>query len=129
MDSTVTQEFVPHAQDPFGVEWKHRRCLEPETARSRRILAGLPGTQCGGDDCTRCTCCCRPDAKLGMRNSNPNSTSRKIRLLLQRDPHYASVEVFNNSISNYIYNEKLASVTEGFTVFAGRARSSRVQVQ
>lgn len=79
MDSTVTQEFVPHAQDlsglsgSIGAAWNlnDRLTLKANLGRGYRAPSAAETTAQGVHAGAGLM-------QLGMRNSNPNSTSRKI---------------------------------------------------
>lgn len=120
MDSTVTQEFVPHAQDlsglsgSIGAAWNlnDRLTLKANLGRGYRAPSAAETTAQGVHAGAGLM-------QLGDAELKPEFNLQEDLGFFYNGTHItASVEVFNNSISNYIYNEKLASVTGGDSLYS-----------
>lgn len=119
MDSTVTQEFEPYSQYFSGISgsvggaWSmnERLTLKANVGRGYRAPSVTETTARG----------VHPGAglmQLGDADLMPEFNLQEDLGLFYNGTHItASVEAFNNNISNYIYNEKLASVAGGDSLF------------
>lgn len=118
-DSTLTKQFDPHAQDFSGVSgslgaaWNlnDRLTLKVNMGRGYRAPSAAETTAQG----------VHPGAglmQLGDADLKPEFNLQEDLGLFYNGTHItASVELFNNYINNYIYNEKLASVLGGDSIY------------
>lgn len=119
MDSTVTEEFAAHSQNfsgfsgSVGAAWNlnERLTLKANVGRGYRAPSAAETTAQG----------VHPGAglmQLGDAELKPEFNFQEDLGFFYNGTHItASVEVFYNSISNYIYNEKLASVSGGDSLY------------